>query len=245
MDHTDLLAKQIDYYRDRAPEYDEWFLREGRYERGPEVKQRWNAEVEVVRRALAVFAPRGDGLELACGTGWWTEQLAPHCDTLTAVDAVPEVIERNRQRVQSANVTYQQVDLFTWQPEQQYDVVFFSFWLSHVPVDRLAAFWSLVRSALRPSGRCFFIDSRHTPESRATNHVPTQADETLQTRKLNDGREYTIVKVYHTPEVLSQRLNVLGWEADLQVTQTFFCMAPLYFDRVKIDRVNLLYLKSL
>lgn len=33
-----LLHHQIAYYRARATEYDEWFYRQGRYDRGPEVR---------------------------------------------------------------------------------------------------------------------------------------------------------------------------------------------------------------
>jgi hypothetical protein len=29
-----ILREQADYYRARAPEYDQWWLREGRYDRG-------------------------------------------------------------------------------------------------------------------------------------------------------------------------------------------------------------------
>ena len=43
---------------------------------------------------------------------------------------------------------------FLGQPQRTYDVVFFSFWLSHVPRHRFSAFWSLVHTCLAPSGAC-------------------------------------------------------------------------------------------
>ncbi|MCH7945222.1 MAG: class I SAM-dependent methyltransferase, partial [Armatimonadetes bacterium] len=36
-----IVETQIDYYRARAAEYDEWFFREGRYELAPETKAKW------------------------------------------------------------------------------------------------------------------------------------------------------------------------------------------------------------
>ena len=63
-----LIEQQIEYYRARASEYDEWFLRQGRYDRGEAHKKQWFAEVAQLREALAEFEPRGDLLELACGT---------------------------------------------------------------------------------------------------------------------------------------------------------------------------------
>jgi ubiquinone/menaquinone biosynthesis C-methylase UbiE len=159
----ELLEGQLAYYRARAGEYDEWFLRKGRHDRGPEWNHRWFSELEQVRRELDEFAPVGDVLELACGTGLWTTELARHADAITAVDASPEVLEINRSRLREAStetpVRHVRADLFDWRPEGAYDVVFFGFWLSHAPPRRFAAFWELVRSALGPRGRAFFVDS--------------------------------------------------------------------------------------
>jgi hypothetical protein len=62
--HDSLLREQIAYYQARAGEYDEWFFRRGRYDRGPELNGRWFNEVDILRRALGSFKPAGDILEL-------------------------------------------------------------------------------------------------------------------------------------------------------------------------------------
>src|SRR5436309_13655138 len=131
-----LIDEQIAYYRARAEEYDQWWLRQGRYDRGPEVNAAWFAEIETVRAALDAFNPRGDVLELACGTGIWSQELARYADTLTLVDSSPEVLAINATRVQHPRVQRIEASIFDWHPERQYDVVFFSFWLSHVPLER-------------------------------------------------------------------------------------------------------------
>src|SRR5512146_924310 len=114
------LREQIAYYQARAGEYDEWFLRQGRYDHGPEMNARWFAEVEQVARALEAFAPTGDVLELASGTGLWTQRLVATARTLTAVDSSPEVHAVNRERLGGAAVRYEEADLFRWQPDRQY-----------------------------------------------------------------------------------------------------------------------------
>lgn len=43
--------------------------------------------------ALDDFGPSGQVLELACGPGTWTSQLLSHADTVTAVDAAPEMLQ--------------------------------------------------------------------------------------------------------------------------------------------------------
>ncbi|HEX2202142.1 MAG TPA: class I SAM-dependent methyltransferase [Longimicrobium sp.] len=221
-DDTRILEEQKAYYRARAGEYDEWFLRAGRYDRGPEFRAMWNAEVEEVRRALEELRPAGKVLELACGTGWWTERLVPWAGSLTLVDASAEVLALNRARVGDAGVRRIQADLFAWTPDGAYDVVFFSFWLSHVPEERFEAFWGMVRSALAPGGRVFFVDSLRTELSTATDHRLAGPGDPVTERKLNDGRRYRVVKVFHDPAELEARLAALGWRASVRATEHFF-----------------------
>lgn len=216
-----LLEQQKEYYRARAGEYDEWFMREGRYDRGPEHRAQWFAEVEEVRAALERFNPAGRVLELACGTGWWTEQLVRWADEVTAVDASAEVLELNRNRVGDAKVRRVHADLFAWEPDGAYDVVFFSFWLSHVPPERFDAFWGMVRRALATGGRAFLVDSLRTVESTAKDHVLPDEDIVLE-RKLNDGRSFNIYKLFYDPIDLEARLTSLKWHACISATPNFF-----------------------
>lgn len=71
-----LLEEQVAYYRARASEYDDWFLRRGRYDRGVVRNLRWFEQVEQVRARLASaqaeLPENVRVLELACGTGLWT-----------------------------------------------------------------------------------------------------------------------------------------------------------------------------
>src|SRR5919198_666959 len=63
-----------------------------------ETAARWFTDVRELEAALDAFAPRGDVLELAAGTGLWTRHLLRHADRVTAVDAVAEVLDLNRVR---------------------------------------------------------------------------------------------------------------------------------------------------
>ena len=221
---SDVLKDQVEYYRARAGEYDQWWSRTGRWDRGAELNALWRDEGAAVEAALIAWleARRPDSaLELACGTGLFTRHLAPRVARLTAVDASPEVLAINRARV-ARDVEYVQADLFAWRPARRYDAVFFSFWLSHVPEDRFEAFWSIVAAALAPGGAAYLIDSAFDSSSMAKDHALPNRDTGLVTRKLNDGREFRIVKIFYRPDALEAKLSALGWRARIARTGRYF-----------------------
>lgn len=220
--NENIQNEQVAYYRARANEYDEWFRRDGRYDRGPEANALWAEEVGQVSDALAAFHPAGDVLELAAGTGWWTQRLAQYTERLTAVDASAETLAINQAKMGDAPIRYVEADLFEWQPDRRYDIVFFSFWLSHVPPERFQAFWEMVRSCLKPQGRVFFLDSRYEGTSTAADHRLEGENATTILRRLNDGREFRIVKVFYRPDDLAARLADLGWDVDVRATPSYF-----------------------
>jgi demethylmenaquinone methyltransferase/2-methoxy-6-polyprenyl-1,4-benzoquinol methylase len=207
----DLLNEQVAYYRARAPEYDEWFFRQGRYDRGERHRAEWFEEVSGIEAALRSFLPDGDILELACGTGLWTRHLLAPGRRILAVDASPEMLALNQARIQSDAVEYIAADLFDWTPPPgRFDAVFFAFWLSHVPLTHADSFWQTVRAALKPAGVVFFVDNLLEPTSPATDQSGVDASGTVR-RRLNDGRQFQIVKVFHDPGALERDLARMGW----------------------------------
>jgi demethylmenaquinone methyltransferase/2-methoxy-6-polyprenyl-1,4-benzoquinol methylase len=210
------------YYRARAAEYDEWFYRKGRYDRGDATNRRWFQEAAIVFQALDNLEPKGDVLELAPGTGIWTERLLRHASSITALDASEEMIAINKEKTHSDRIEYEIADLFTWQPDRRYDVVCFSFWISHVPRERLDAFLRTVASALKPGGKVFFVDGRREQTSTAVDHVLPEAMEQVMTRRLNDGREFQIVKNFYDPAMLAAQCAAAGLDVAVRETPNFF-----------------------
>ncbi|HLF99554.1 MAG TPA: class I SAM-dependent methyltransferase, partial [Acidimicrobiia bacterium] len=100
----ELLESQIEYYRARVPDYDDWWCRRGRYDVGEAFAKRWDGEIARVRAALDAFAPSGDVLEMAAGTGNWTVEIARHAGRITAVDAAPEAFDSARKKLSGATV---------------------------------------------------------------------------------------------------------------------------------------------
>ena len=194
-----LLDEQKRYYAARAPEYDDWWFRRGSYTLDPERERRWLRDVAEAEARLAAFAPRGAVLELAAGTGIWTRKLAAAADRVVAVDANAETLALNTPAAELV-----QADVFSWRPAERFDVCFFSFWHSHVPEERFDEFWALVRSALRPGGRVFLVDS--AAGDRA--HTGTDQSGEEETRTLADGRAFRIVKRRWQADELAARLDL-------------------------------------
>jgi SAM-dependent methyltransferase len=158
-------------------------------------------------------------LELAAGTGQWTGLLAEFATTLTAVDASPEVLRLNEAKTRRANVSYVVSDIFELEPSADWDVVFFSAWLSHVPMPRFDAFWDLVGHLLAPGGRVFFVDeARH--DLWAEDWLDEEAG--VVQRPLNDGTVHRLVKVLWRPDELAERLRVLGWGVEIEAAGPFY-----------------------
>jgi 2-polyprenyl-3-methyl-5-hydroxy-6-metoxy-1,4-benzoquinol methylase len=225
MESTDgVLSEQVQYYRARAAEYDEWWDRRGRYDRGPDATPRWFAERDQITGALSRLELRGDVLELACGTGIWTERLIETARSVTAVDASPEMLELNRERLvlSATRVTYVLADLFTWRPDHAYDAVVFCFWLSHVPRARLGDFLQLAAGAVRPGGRVFFVDSKCEGTSMASNHVQPTPGQEVMTRLLNDGSAFQVIKNFWLPTELEQACAAAGLAVSVSETPTYF-----------------------
>jgi demethylmenaquinone methyltransferase/2-methoxy-6-polyprenyl-1,4-benzoquinol methylase len=208
------VEDQIAYYRARAPEYDATSLKGQALDSGED--QEWLDEQGEALRALGDFAPTGQVLEIAAGTGQWTGHLLRWADSLTAVDAAPEVLAINRSRVGDDSVTRVAADIFAWEPDAVYDAVFFAFWLSHVPEALFDHFWSRVAKLLKPTGRVFFIDER-MPGGWERALFRNEGDESgTVVRRLSDGRQFRIVKVFYEPEDLAHRLIKLGWDIAIE-----------------------------
>jgi SAM-dependent methyltransferase len=212
-DQAHLLDEQIAYYRALAADY---------LDKGLDLPGS-----DELTEALDAFGPAGSVLELACGPGVWTGQLLRYATDVTAVDASPEMLAIAAARIGSERVRFVQADLFTWEPDRRYDVVFIGFWLSHVPAERFESFWSLVADCLEPAGRVFFADDAYrTPDEL----VEGPSSSTIR-RQISDGTAYRLVKMPYQPAELERQLRQLGW--DITVSST---AGPFYWGAGRAPR---------
>ena len=225
------VAKPLDemaaYYAARAAEYDDWYLRRGRYERGPIHDAAWNAELDAAGRWLDGLPIQGRIVELAAGTGWWSPLLAGKGE-LWMSDVNEEPLERARERLVAHGLRAHLHVRDAWaepeSPPAPADALFAGFWLSHVERDRTAAFLDLASRWLGPGGRLALIDSLPDPQSGAADHPAPAGDRAI--RHLDDGRDFSIVKVYRTPDDIAGALEAAGFrDVTVSTTGRFFALA--------------------
>ena len=216
----------VAYYEARAPEYDDWYLRRGRYDRGPLDNVAWATDLDEATVWLDRLPWHGRIVELAAGTGWWSPLLASRGE-LWAYDAAEAPLDRARDRLLAHHLRAHLHVRDAWaEPDPSVapaDGLFAGFWLSHVERPALSAFLRLARRWLRPGGTFAFIDSRADPTSGAADHPAPSGDRA--TRTLADGRTFTIPKVFHRPAELEAGLRAAGFESpEVAVTSRFFVL---------------------
>ncbi len=220
----DLSAEMQAYYAARAAEYDDWYLRTGRYDRGPVHVLAWNADLDAATIWLDALPISGEIVELAAGTGWWSTLLAGK-GVLSIYDAVEAPLDQARERLLAHGLRAHIHVRDAWaEPDRAVDALFCGFWLSHVPRNRLAAFLALARRWLKPGGTFAFIDSRPDPHSGAVDQ-PISSEAEVSQRRLADGREFRVVKVYWQPAELEAALLEAGFaRAEVTITSRFFLL---------------------
>jgi demethylmenaquinone methyltransferase/2-methoxy-6-polyprenyl-1,4-benzoquinol methylase len=219
MHNTDadhVLFEQRLYYALRAEEYDEAYRRVRQHDRGAEGNAQWQDEMRRLQAAFDAIPFDGDILELAAGTGAWTERLIGRARSLTVLDGSSEMLDLNRARVGPAtNVVYEVVDLFAWRPRRTWDACVFGFWMCKVPDARVDGFLREVADALRPGGIACCIDKA----------AATEPESELEERTLNDGRRFTIVDHPRPPHRIAGLFRAAGIDVDVRTFGTRFCLA--------------------
>lgn len=198
----------VTYYHQRAHEYEKVY-------QNP-------AEQDDLRRAEDIFLPIFKGkrvLEIACGTGYWTERLAKTAGSIFATDINASVVEIARERQVGGNVTFAVADMFEIEAEDKYDAVFCGFIWSHIPLEDLDRFLKKLEDLTKPGGPIVFIDCNPVPGSKHDPKSIRKTDEqgnTYQDRTLADGSAHRVLKNFPTDDLLAQKLAAVATKIEIQ-----------------------------
>jgi demethylmenaquinone methyltransferase/2-methoxy-6-polyprenyl-1,4-benzoquinol methylase len=185
------------YYASRAPYYDAVYLKPERAE-----------DIAFLSTYLpAAFAGRSV-LEVACGTGYWTQHIAGSAARLVAIDAGPEPLAFARLRPGAERVSFRLEDAYRLPADLgEFDAAFAGLWFSHVPIERRVEFMRSLHARLRAKAKVIFIDNSEV-QCREWPIVETDAHgNTYQRRQLRDGSIHRVLKNFPTEEELMQLLS--------------------------------------
>lgn len=226
-DDSAFLREQQAYYDARAPEYDEWWERRGRYDMGPDKNQAWKTEAAEVTTILDGLPFDGTIVEFAGGTGIWTSYLARRATRLLVLDGSVPMLRTNQERLATerllARVRYEQADLFAWKASVPHDAAFAGFWVSHIPADRLDDFFARAAAAVRPGGIFVILEGQPT-RLRSSTVGTSKPEPDVEQRTLNDGSTWRIVKREMHPEELGPAMERAGFTATSRTTGSQFLL---------------------
>ncbi len=193
-----------DYYAARAPEYDRVYAK-------PERQQ----DLRAIEAWLPSVFSGASILEVACGTGYWTQFLAPVARRVLAVDASIETLAIAKARVAVSHVEFVVGDAYRLPAlAQGHDAGFAGFWFSHVPRDRVAAFLRDVHQALQPGAKVVLLDNRFVSGNSTPIAERDDAGNTYQLRSLDDGSTHRVLKNF--PSELELRQAVAGSTSEVR-----------------------------
>lgn len=134
-------------------------------------------------------------LEIACGTGYWTELLADCVESIQCIDTSPEMLEIARKRTESKrNVTFSINDAYRLdEVKGTYNAAFLGYWISHVPRNRMRDFLVTVEEKLEESSVIVMLDNRYVDGTTPISHEDKDGN-TYQLRKLRNGSIFEILK---------------------------------------------------
>jgi ubiquinone/menaquinone biosynthesis C-methylase UbiE len=208
------MDQLADYYAKRAAEYERIYAK-------PERQADLRALEVSIRKLLADRKV----LELACGTGYWTDVFAAQAAQVTALDLNEEVLEIARLKKNVGKVKFLRGSAYEI-PDfgRAHDALFAGFWWSHVPLGRLDAFLQTVTRCVAPGALMVFLDNRYV-EGSSTAIARRDADgNAYQLRKLDDGSTHEVLKNFPSESELIRRTTRCGWGAHVDLLPHYWLL---------------------
>ncbi|MEM8931100.1 MAG: class I SAM-dependent methyltransferase [Acidobacteriota bacterium] len=207
MKHPVDPAELAAYYARRAPEYERIYDKPER-----------QADLDRLRGLLVERLAGRDVLEIACGTGYWTEVASRSTRSIVATDANEEVLAIARTKPCGCPVRFTEADAYA--PSGvggPFTAGLAGFWWSHVPRTRLGAFLDGFHAALDDKATVVLFDNRYV-EGSSTPIARTSTDgDTFQLRSLDDGSTHEVLKNF--PEADELRAVLTPHAADVEVVE--------------------------
>lgn len=222
----DLVKAVQRYYALRGAEHDDWYARRGRFtDPNPQANATWHAQLAELSREITRFSASmplvkdTTVLDLACGTGRWTSYFAKGLysgATIVALDYARSMLDITLDHLAEEEladkVALIRADAYALPfANNVFDAVFMGLWLSHVPREKVYVFLKEVQRILKPKGQLLLFDS--APQAG-------QPNEEVQLRKLADGSQHRVLRVFYSPDELKTELETVFGAGNIRTSTT-------------------------
>jgi demethylmenaquinone methyltransferase/2-methoxy-6-polyprenyl-1,4-benzoquinol methylase len=158
-------------------------------------------------------------LEVACGTGNWTQVLSMRAGHVTATDASPETIRIARGKPYPAGkVDFVVADAYDLSPlKSRFEAAFAADWWSHIPRGLIPGFLQGLRDRLIPGSKVAIVDM--LPIENLTllgSHYDTDGN-FIHLRRLPGGGEYEVVKNFPGEEEIRAAVSPVADDIEYRV----------------------------
>jgi ubiquinone/menaquinone biosynthesis C-methylase UbiE len=149
-------------------------------------------------------------LELACGDGYWTDELAEYAESVLATDINPSLIEQAQARELPEDIVqFAVTDALDPQVEGEFTACFAGFWWSHVKRQDQVDIIGRLRNVIGKDGLLVLVDNSQVESEKTVTARTDLEGNTYQIHALPNGERYEILKNYYTDSTLRKRLGPL------------------------------------
>ncbi len=198
----------VDYYARRAREYERLYEKPER-----------QADLRSLKDLCAQTLAGHTVLEIACGTGFWTQTAAQTAKAITATDLNREMLQLAEAKSYACPVAFRQVDAFRLEelPAGDFTAGLAMAWWSHLRKSELQRFLAGYHRRLQPGALLFFMDNRFVAGSNTPISRTDEEGNTYQWRRLADGSEHEILKNF--PSEAEVQKVLAGTATDIRWTE--------------------------
>jgi len=203
------------YYARRAREYERIYDKAERQE-----------ELAWLRARLPALFARRRVLEVACGTGYWTQHLAETAAHVLACDINEPVLEVAREKpIARGRVDFLRADAFTLAGVPAgCDAAFAGFWWSHVRKSDRARFLAGLQAKLAPGALVGILDNAFVAGSSTPISRRDAEGNTYQVRALLSGETHEVLKNFPTDAELAAAVAPFARAAHVERVEYYWLL---------------------